>query len=603
MPETVQEEGSGARVRLWLLLLTFASYLPVLWAGLVLDDDHLVFNNPHMSAGLPGLWRIWAGDHVADYWPLTYSAFWVQTQLWGDFAPLYHLVNLGLHAASACLLWGILKRLAVPGALFAAAVFSVHPTMVESVAWISELKNVLSGLFFLLSIRAFLPFLESGARRSCARCLAFFLLALLSKTSTVMLPLVLLLLLLWRRRRLELRRDVLPLAPFFLLAAVFAAVTVWFQTERVGASGPAWALEPEERFVVAEKAIWFYLGRLLWPDVCFSYPRFETEPTGAAVLAGLAVPALAFSLWRLREWIGFGVFFAWAYFLALLFPVMGFFKTYYSRYSFVADRWQYLAAIGPIALFAAGAAQGLRGLRAARASRPLGLLLLLPLSATTWTESLKFRDSEALWRATLEKNAGSWFAWNGLGFAMGLQDNLPEAERHFREALRIQPLFLEARNNLGMTLGLLGKRAEAEAEWRHCLRLDPEFPQANLQLAEYLLEEGRFAEAGQHFRRGLKKLPYHPVARNNLGNLLAIEKRWEEAIAEYRVALEVAPRYAEAGYNLSKVLAETGRFGEAVREGRQAAENARAQGREDLAREIDQAVEAYLRRAPTLMPR
>jgi hypothetical protein len=261
-----------------LLALVLAAYQGVTHAGFIWDDDAHVTRAGLRS--LRGLWRIWTEPGATQqYYPVLHSAFWVEHRLWGDAPAGYHAANVLLHAAAACLLLRVLRVLALPGAFLAAALFAVHPVCAESVAWISEEKNTLSAVFYLSAALVYMGS-ERGRRPSAyAAATALFALALLSKSVTATLPAAVLVVIWWRRGRLSLKGDVLPLAPWFAMGAGAGAMTSWMERTHIGASGAAFGLGAAGRFLVAARALWFYLGKIAWPaDLMFIYPRWPIEP-------------------------------------------------------------------------------------------------------------------------------------------------------------------------------------------------------------------------------------------------------------------------------------------------------------------------------------
>ena len=343
--------------------LVVLAYVPVLSAGFIWDDDKHLTENPCIVGplGFAGIWT----SAEATYYPLVLTTFWVEHALWG-FAPLpYHLVNVLVHAACAIVLWLVLERLKLPGAWLGAALWALHPVQVESVAWVTELKNTQSGLFFLLSILCFLKWRESrgetnGRGRSTPYVLALLCAsaAILSKSSTVMLPVVLGLCSWWEDRRIE-GRDIARLAPFFGISAAASVWTIWEQQFHSGAIGADWALTWAQRFIVAGRDLWFYLGKLAWPHpLVFIYPLWKIDASEPlAYLPLLAAGGALYVLWSRRNGWGRSPLFAFAYFAVSLFPLLGFFNVYFFRFSYVADHFQYLASMGPLALLGAGLAR------------------------------------------------------------------------------------------------------------------------------------------------------------------------------------------------------------------------------------------------------
>ena len=398
-----------------LLALTVLVYLPSLRATYVWDDDEYLINNPTLRE-FRGLVRIWTEPRASpQYYPLVFSTFWVEYHLWGLWYPGYHAVNVLLHALNALLLWRLLRRIEVPGAWLAAAVFAVHPVHVESVAWITERKNVLSAAFYFAALLAYLRFApldESepaarGARRWYALALVLYVAALGSKTVTCSLPVALLLLYWWKRGSLE-WRDVRPLVPFFAVGLYLGLQTAWLEKYHVGTIWLRWDISPLGPLPDRRAGIWFYAGKLAWPSpLIFIYPRWQID-TGAwwQYVYPLAALATLLALWMARHRIGRGPFASVAFFALTLFPALGFIDTAPMRYSFVADHFQYLASVGLITLFAALGAIVARRLRAGR-RWPRALVagaLFLVLGTLTVRQCVAYGSRWTLWTDTLAKD-------------------------------------------------------------------------------------------------------------------------------------------------------------------------------------------------------
>ncbi|MBI5494448.1 MAG: tetratricopeptide repeat protein [Deltaproteobacteria bacterium] len=510
-----------------LFLLVAAAYAPVTRAGFIWDDPQYVVDNPLLRTW-EGLWSIWtrptSGAH--QWYPLTLTTFWLEYQAWGLHPLGYHVVNVLLHAASACLVFCVCRRLRVPGALLVAALFAVHPVHVESVAWVTELKNVLSGFFSLMSVLCFLRFVD-GRRvswRAYAAALACFASALLSKSvaSTVpaALPLVL-----WASGRRVTRRTWLGLLPMFALGLAMAAITVHVEHTGVGARGPEWDLAPVARFVIAGRALWFYVGKLMWPaDLCFSYARWEvgsvtladTWPLAAAVVVVLAAFAA-------RRRVGRWPVAALCYFGGTLLPALGFINVYPMRYTFVADHYPYAASLGVLALFAGVAVAVARRaaggpVRLARSPAWVFLVggLLAVLVGSTASRTLVYRDELALWTDTVEKNPAAYHARTNLGVQLAAAGDGDGAAAQFRAAARLRPDLAWPLNNLGLLQATAGDLDGAERSYRAALAREPDLPQVHYNLGLVLLRQGRAAEAQQAFRAALARDPAHPGARAHL---------------------------------------------------------------------------------------
>lgn len=527
-----------------IALLVLASYLPALRGGYVWDDDSYLTANPTLTQP-GGLRRIWLEPRATpQYYPLVFTSFWVEHRLWQFHPAGYHGVNAALHSVNANLLWLLLSRVGFPLPWAAAAIFALHPLQVESVAWISERKNLLSGFFYLLSAVVYLPLLAAGApagpgvrlrgRSPLPAWLAafsLFLLALLAKSVTATLPAALLLLAWWQRGRVT-RRDVGLLAPFFAVGAASGLLTAWLERNHVGAGGPEWSFSFSERLVIAGKNFWFYLAKTFWPHpLSFTYPRWQPHgyPWWHLAAPGAAI-ALLLLLWRYRSRIGRGPLAAALYLSVTLAPALGFVDFYPMRYSFVADHFFYLALIGPVLCALGIAATGMRllqtrgtapgrwpGSRAAAVA--LGGLLLL-LAALTWQRSGVFRDEENLWRDTLAKNPAATSARVNLGVLLAKRGDYPEAFELFQRALAEEPESADILANLGNVLAGLGRPGDAESSYRAALRSDPGFVSAHLELGKLLAEEGFLPEAEAHLRRALELDPANAAAREHLGLVL-----------------------------------------------------------------------------------
>ena len=399
----------------WLLggviaAVTLAAYIPAMNAGFLSDDAWLLYESPHIKAP-DGLYRFWFTTKAPDYFPLTWSTLWVEWRLWGTSPAGYHVTNIVLHAAAAVLVWRLLAYLGVPGAWLAALIFAVHPVNVESVAWISERKNVLAMVFYVPAAMAYFRS-QRGARKGWyAASLVFFALALLSKTAVVTLPVALLVLTWYRRGRLE-WKDLAVVAPMLLMSLVLGIVTIVFDMQQMGDT----IIRPEglaDRLAASGWIVWFYLYKAFVPvGLSLRYTRWTVD--GGAVVSYMPLALLVgcfAGLWLARRagWARAALV-ALACFVIVLFPVLGFIDDPYWTYSLVADRHQYFVIIAVIALAVAGcaklAAPAAATLRGARI--PVAVGVLAALTALTWHRAGLFADNEALWRDTMTKNPDAW---------------------------------------------------------------------------------------------------------------------------------------------------------------------------------------------------
>ena len=524
------------RPLLALAALTLIAYLPAYGAGFVWDDDYYVLENTTLQS-LQGLKRIWLDLFATpQYYPLVHTSFWLEYRLAGPSAHLYHFTNVALHAANAVLLWRIMLHLAIPGAWLIAAVFAVHPVQVESVAWITERKNLLSGFFYLWSALLYLRFSRQADEktppwRTYAASFLLYAAALLSKSVTASLPAALLLIC-WYRRGTILRRDWATLLPMLLVGIVSGLLTVWLEREHVLARGPEWDLSLPERFLIAGRALWFYASTLVWPqDLAFIYPRWRID-TGAwwQYQFPLAAMAVVGALIALGGRVGRGPLTAVLFFAGTLFPALGFFNFYPMRYSFVANHFQYLACIGLIAL---AVAVVVRRWQRAQWRKPVGAVaagtVLATLMIVSWWNALAYVDLESLWRDTLEKNPQAWMAHHNLGMELDRQGRYEEARQHYQAAVKLRPSHYRAHHKLGRSLAREGRLDEAIAHFQTAIRLSPDDRQFYSSLGDAYLRRGDFEQAEAAFRRVLEPPFVHPATQVKLARALIGQRRFEEA--------------------------------------------------------------------------
>lgn len=582
--------------------MTFLAYQPVWNAGFLWDDNVMLTENRFVQSpdGLP---EIWFSTEQPDYFPMTSTVLWLEWRLWGANASGYHLVNVLLHALGALLWWRVLLRLAIPGAWLAAALFAVHPVNVESVAWITEIKNTLAMLFYAFTLLAYLRFEDTGRRRWYGVAFGAFVLGLLSKTAVAPLPLVLLGVAWWRRERLE-PRDMWRSIPFFAASASLALATIWFQHHRAIAGAIIREDDFWSRLAAAGWAVWFYLSKALLPvDLVFIYPRWRVSGTNVLSYAPLFLVVATLAVcWRFRRSWGRAGLLSLGYFVALLLPVLGFINISFMRHSLVADRWQYFALIGPVALAAAGITVALG--RFARGGEFLrlacGAVLVISFGTLTWQRSRLFNDVDTLWHATLKGNPNCAVALNHvgaglfesgrvdeaivhyqkalailpryelahyhLGCALAEKGQTEDAMAHYRTALEIYPDFVDASFNLGTTLLELGRTQDATVELQKALAMRPHWAKTHNNLASALLQSGRVDEAVTHYQKAIALQPDHASARNNLGWVSLQNGGLDEAIAQFKTAVQIKPDYVQAHLNLAEALFRKGQVREAVAE-------------------------------------
>lgn len=561
-----------------LVAMTLVAYLPVQRAGFIWDDDDYVTQNVQLRS-LEGLARIWLDYRSSpQYYPLVFTTFWIEYHLW-ELQPLgYHLVNVLLHAANGLLVWRLLHRLGVPGSWLAAAVFALHPIQVESVAWITERKNVLSGLFYLAAFLAYLRFAlprpNSDARGDGAAAspgkayflaLALYACALFSKTVTATLPVAILLVLWWRRPGIG-RRDLL-LAPFFAAGLVMGLITLVLEQTHVQAIGDDWEFNLIERCLIAGRVLWFYPAKLLVPlGLTFIYPRWQIDayqwwqylyPAGAVlVVAGL---------WLGRHRLGRGPLVAVLFYVVSLFPALGFFPVYPMRYSFVADHFQYLAGLGLIVLATATFTNALERTAASSPVRAaIAALILTVLGGHTLVQTLVYLDSETLWTHTAHSNPKAYIAHNNLGMVLDERGEHAKALEHFRRALAVNDRVPEVLYNVARGLALEGQREEAIEYYRKVLAIAPHHSAALNNLALLLAEKGEYEEAVAHIEAALRIEPDSAKFRGDYSAILVLQAKFGQAYEQLCLAGGVDPTSGKGLLIIGRMLVAVERPGEAA---------------------------------------
>ena len=511
-----------------LIASTIVAYHPVWHGGFIWDDDRYVTHN-YLLVAPDGLRRIWFSlDAPSQYFPLTYTVLRVERALWDLHPSGYHWTNILLHLANAFLVWALLARLKVPGAWLAAAIFALHPIQVESVAWISELKNVLMGFFFLLTLIAWTIYVDlrsNGRRAFYLAALVCCLFALCAKSTACTLPAALLLIL-WLKKKPIRVRTLLDIAPFAGLALGVGLLAIWWEKYHQGTRMLA-SLAPLDRLLIASRAVWFYLGKIFWPaKLTFIYPQWQIDATNPiAYLWLIAAILLIAAICYARRHFGRGVEVAILFFLTTLAPLLGFIMLYTFRYTFVADHYQYLASIGPIALVSAGLVTFGRSSENRRwlvAGASVAILICLEL--LTWRQSATYRDAETLWRTTISKNPDCWMAYNNLGVLEVQKDEINEAIDNYERSLR----------------------------------LHPDYPEAHYNLGSALLQKGQIDEAIEQCEKALKLQPSDPDAHVVLGNAFMAKQDIDRAISQYEQALNLHPEDSNAHYNLGMALQQKG---------------------------------------------
>ena len=560
-----------SRLRFWLgaafiFAIVLIVYRPILPGSFVIDDESLIGRDNPLVNGTFTPWTIW---FQTDFTLATFG-WWLQRLMWGENPAGFHAVCLALHAVSGILIWRLLSRLNIPGAWLAAVLFVVHPVCVNSVARISELKNTLSLPFFLFAFLGYLHY-EASALYSeisnqsethpsrhratlwYACSLIAFVLSLLSKTTSVMLPVLLLACAVWKRRRI-MRRDVLHTMPFFILSLTFGLMSVWFQKHQALITARL-TLQPTsflERLAGAGQDFWFYVGKVFWPaNLSVIYPRWKLAPGSfAAYLPVLLVGAVFILCWSCHRTWGRHALFGIGCFAIGLFPVLGFFDAQFLTMGRVSDHLQYLPMIALVALVMAG----LASIPHKAFFRCVAVSLILILSVLTCKRAQVFSTQENLMRDTLGKNPAAWTSYNDLAIVLAKRENYATAINELQAALRYNPDYADARLNLGVVLMLQGKPTEAEPQFRAVLKVKPYEPEAHKQLAGILTGQGKDQEAIYHLKVALVFKP-DLETRMTLATLYYNNGDSSLAVDQLHRVLALKPDHVDALNNLAWILA------------------------------------------------
>jgi len=524
--------------RNWIVLIQVALivaagfwiYGPVLHGGWLMDDVNYITRNPLLH-DTDGLWKIWfePGTFI-EYYPLKASVEWIEWNLFGGDTFGYHLDNVILHVVNALLVWRLLAKFGLRLAWLGGLIFAIHPAMVESVAWISELKNVLSLLPFLLAISAWIDYDERKRRRDYALALGLFLVAMLCKISMIAFPVAILLYAWWKRGRVE-SGDLKASIPFFVISLTLGAVSIfvgnWFQQQYM-------VLDPVpmggffSRLACAGLVLSQYLVNCLWPaNLMPVYPRWHVDPPSLAQFLPLPIfGGIFYWLWSKRRGWGRHGLLGFGFFVLNLMPFLGFKTVSYMSYTWVMDHLLYLPILGLIGLAVAGL-ERIRG-QMPQFPRPFGIavigaaMILLAFRSHSYAEA--FIDEETFSTCALEHNPGAWTARNDLACALQDSGRLNEAIDQFQQALRFKPDYADARYNLGNALLYATRYPEAIEQYEQVLKLQPAYPKAHNNLAIALERSGRIPEAIEQFNAELQIYPNDDVTRDNLANMESLPR-------------------------------------------------------------------------------
>ncbi len=543
--------------------LVFLVYWPSIHGSFVMDDDLLLTDNPLIKSA-DGLQLIWFSSKPIDYWPISNSSFWIQWRLWRMNSTGYHVVNLALHVINCLLIWLVLTRLAIPGTFLATVLVALHPVNVESVAWISQHKNLLSLTFFLLSFWCFLKS-DGLTNRWYWSSLFAFVLAMLSKGSVAILPVLLLMIIWWQTGKVT-RGNVWQMAPFFAVAVVLTAVNISFQTH--GSEIAIRSVTLAQRLAGAGGVIWFYLYKTFVPlNLSFVYPQWTIDvanPLWWLPLIGvLGVTAI---LWAQRRVpVGRAILFTWIFFCVALLPVLGFVDVGFMKYSLVADHYLYLAIIPVMALVAATISRLLNAasqwLRNSTALATIGIISVM--TWLCWIQSGLYAGPIELYEATLKYNPDSSLVHANLSVDLIDAGRIDDAIAHAQAALQITPDYGRAHLALGVGLTKLGKLDDAIVQYQQALENEPNLAEACNDLGTIYGMKGDLQKALEYTQRAVELKPYSFESQNDFGLALLSQRRFQEAIDHFEEAESLSPNSPDPFMGLMVAWSELGHFDKA----------------------------------------
>lgn len=559
----------------FIALLAGVFYSPSLRNDFIWDDDAYVYNNFTIQRP-DGLKEIWFSYEMPQYYPIVFTSFWVEHKLWGLNPYGYHAVNLAIHIANAILIYMILLNLYPSLALAAGLLFALHPVQVETVAWVTERKNLLGCLFYLLAIFFYVKFFETGRRKHYVSSFVAFVLALLSKSITVSFVVVPLFIKWWRGQKIA-RADIVALWPFFLVGLACAVNTIFLEMYRVGAKGEAWVLSFAEHLILPGQIILFYITKILFPqELIFFYPRWELDaqqfwqwlPLVTVIMVGAV-------LYGQRKRIGRGAFANYCYFICAIFPALGIFNVYPMIFSYVADHFQYIASINLILLMAGAGALLFDRLLLYGNWRPdaktRAAILYSVLSVVALFYGLKvmehsksFANLESQWQDVIKKNDRSSIAHNNLGVVYRDQGRMDEAFGEFTKAIEIDPDNIEAHNNLGLYYYFIDRPDQALFEFNKALEINKDYASTYNNIGLIYLNSDQEDKAYNYFTTAVELNPKLMEGHYNLAECYLLNNQYDQAINELLITIGLSPKYHDAMQSLAQIYEKIGQTDNAI---------------------------------------
>ncbi|MCP3872877.1 MAG: tetratricopeptide repeat protein [Desulfobacteraceae bacterium] len=549
---------------LFLLLTTLATYGSVRNHEFVNFDDNIYFDEYHVNEGftLDGIkWAFSLDDKQGSYWhPLTWFSFMLSHALYGPNPGMHHSISLMIHIANILLLFIVLRRMT--GALwksaFVAALFALHPINVESVAWVTQRPNILSTLFWMLTMLVYSYYTNQPSIFRYLLVVLIFVFGLMAKPMLITLPFVLLLLDYWPLKRFKfpvsrkaLLFPILEKIPLIVISMVSVFITI----KSIGSVVSTEIVPAKLRIANALVSYAGYIWKMIWPhNLAIYYPYPSTIPVWKIAGAGFVLVCLSvLFIWRFRKQPYLAV--GWLWFLGTLVPLIGLVQM--GLQPALADRYAYVSFIGLFIILAWGIPDLLKGWR--NNETGLGILsiaFLLTLMMTSWLQLGYWANSVTLFKRAADVTTNNYVAHNNLGFTLTAQGKCNDAIKHFKEALRIKPDFETANLNLGIALLAQGKIEKCIEYYEDVLREKPHYATVHNNLGALLLHKGEIDNAINHFREALSLKKNYAEAYNGLGMAMKIKGEINEAILLFQRALTIKPDYVKAQNNLAKTFYE-----------------------------------------------
>jgi len=556
MNEMSQEASRAVKGALFIKIIfvigiCLAVYVPAMRGGFVWDDDAMLVHNLVLREN--GLYKCWFTTQQSNYWPITWTSYWLEHKLWGLWPRGYHITNVLVHIICSLLIWRVLVRLKAPAAFAAAIIFAVHPVNVESVAWITQRKTVLATMFFLMSLLCYLWFGSGGKKSFYLLAVVLFVFAMLSKGSVVGAPVIILLCVWWLQGKI-IKKDVLHSVPFFAVSAAMSAVEIWFQYFRTIGQSEVRSDSFAGRLAGAGAAVWFYVYKAILPTgLSPVYPRWVISPVSWVWYVPVVMLAAIFLTgWLRRHTWGRGLLFAAGYYVMMLAPMLGFFDIFFMRYSFVADHYQY-SSIAGLAGFAAAVCYsffGKFGARGINFAKAVLVLVLAVFSILSWRQCHIYKNNETFWNYVLQKRPDYWLAYGNLGYTYLDLGRWREAAEAYEQEVKVRPDDAEAYSNLGYAYRQIGRQAKAIEAYEQAAKAGPDRAEIYNNLGIAYSEGGQQAKAIEAFKLAIKISPDYADAHNNLGAAYLRLEQWTEAIEACKKAVKLKADFAEAHSNL-----------------------------------------------------